>query len=38
MPALIALIAAFVLLDVAVARFGKDSRDGNDWADHSRRC
>ena len=34
--ALIALVSALILLDVAAARWGFDSRDGNDWADHPR--
>jgi hypothetical protein len=30
---LIVLIAALVLLNAAVLRFGVDSRDGNDWGE-----
>ena len=35
MPAVIGLIAALILLNAAVVRYGTDSRDGNDWVDHS---
>jgi hypothetical protein len=33
---LIVLVGALILLNVAVLRFGVDSRDGNDWAEHRR--
>ena len=36
MIALIALVAALIFLNVAVARFGYDSRDGDDWVNHRR--
>ena len=35
MPAVIALIATLILLNAAVLRYGADSRDGNDWIDHT---
>jgi hypothetical protein len=34
--ALIALVSALILLDLAAGRWGFDSRDGNDWTDHTR--
>ncbi|MGH2785441.1 MAG: hypothetical protein ACRDJ1_09265 [Actinomycetota bacterium] len=34
--ALVALASALILLNVAVARFGYDSRDGDDWVNHRR--
>jgi hypothetical protein len=34
--AVIALVSALILLDLAAARWGFDSRDGNDWADRPR--
>ncbi len=34
--AAIALVSALILLNLAVVRYGFDSRDSNDWADHRR--
>ena len=34
--ALIALASALILLNLVASRWGFDSRDGNDWADHPR--
>ena len=33
---LILFVGALIFLNVAVLRFGVDSRDGNDWAEHRR--
>ena len=33
---LLALLAALILLGLAAARYGCDSRDGNDWLNHPR--
>ena len=33
---LLAFLASLILLGLAAARYGVDSRDGNDWADHPR--
>jgi hypothetical protein len=33
---LLVFVGALILLNVAILRFGVDSRDGNDWAEHRR--
>ena len=32
---LIIFVVALAVLDLASSRFGRDSRDGNDWFSHS---